>query len=218
MPKALEAVCLRAMAPRPEERYDAAGPGPGGRSLARGRAGQGLAGADVGAGAATGPATTSRWSVGLGVLLVSLTIALAVNNVMVRREQARTNAARSRAEEASIRATAQQRIAQANEREARLQVARSLVFQGEALALAGQWEPARASYARGGEQLSALGESRFIADVGLWNINRALRPRCSAARSAPAPLRRSPLRRTARRSWSPRRPEQLNSAMCAPAE
>ncbi len=186
VPKALEAICLRAMATRPEDRYDAA-------SLAR-EIDRWLADEPVDAWREPALVRALRWArhhkpvvAGLAVLLVSVTIALAVNNVMVRHQQAQTDAARSLALEASARATAQQRIAQDNERKAKLQVARSHIYQGEALALAGQWGPARASYADGGVQLVALGESRFGADVGLWNIDRVAPPpllRCQLGSSA----------------------------------
>jgi serine/threonine-protein kinase len=97
VPTALEAVCLRALAKKPADRYAAAG------DLAR-EVQRWLADEPVQAHRERLPARVGRWArrhrlivTAAAVLLVTAATALAVSNVLLRREQTRTEEARAAA-------------------------------------------------------------------------------------------------------------------------
>lgn len=116
-------------------------------------------------------------------ILASLTVFALIQRTRAIHQTARAEANEARANEETKRAQKseadalrQKAIAVEQSRATQVQMAQTLIAQGDLLASAGRWGEAKSPYLESREMLARLGEPPFLADLGLWAKNAGCPP------------------------------------------
>jgi serine/threonine protein kinase len=146
LPAALDAVCIKAMSLRPQDRYDSA------TALAE-DVERWLADEPVLARREPWPDRAARWSrthrplvAGAAALLITATVALSVGNVLIRNEQRKTASQRNAAQDAAIQANLQADRAVHAEKATRRLLASSYADAARLASQRGAWKDALMNY------------------------------------------------------------------------
>jgi WD40 repeat protein/tRNA A-37 threonylcarbamoyl transferase component Bud32 len=172
VPRPLEAICLKAMSNRAEDRY------PSAKALAE-DVERYLADERVTACREPITARAARWArrhrvivAAAAALLITAAAALLVSNVLIRREQGHTAAALGRAVAGETDAMRQRKEAESQRASAELRLAQSLIADGKAFVLLKRWDESNDRFRQAADVLHAMHASPWPAELALWDLYR----------------------------------------------